>query len=101
MSANRKKLLVPNTLGPAGLAVLAPREDVEVLVYHPGLAKTELHALLRDAAGIALSYTRFGAAEVAAAPVLQVVARIGVGFDAVEIPPLSAGGIPLMIAGTA
>ena len=101
MSANRKKVLVPDTLGPAGLAILSPREDLEVVLYPPGLAKPELHALLRDAAGIGLSFTRFGEAEVAAAPVLQVVARIGVGYDAVEIPPLTARGIPLMIAGTA
>jgi D-3-phosphoglycerate dehydrogenase len=101
MTANRKKLLLPDTLGPAGLAVLAPREDIEVILYPPDLAKPDLHALLRDAAGIGLSYTLFGAAEVAAAPDLQVVARVGVGYDSVEIPPLTARGIPLMIAGTA
>ncbi|MBV8577258.1 MAG: hydroxyacid dehydrogenase [Acetobacteraceae bacterium] len=101
MTANRKKVLVPDTLGPAGLALLEPREDIEIVHFWPGLDKTELHAVLRDAVAIVLSYTRFGAAEVAAAPVLQVVARIGVGFDSVEIPPLTARGIPLMIAGTA
>jgi D-3-phosphoglycerate dehydrogenase len=101
MTANRKKVLVPDTLGAAGLAILRARDDVEVIHFLPGLDKPELHRLLRDAAGIVLSFTRFGAAEVAAAPVLQVVARIGVGFDSVEIPPLTERGIPLMIAGTA
>jgi D-3-phosphoglycerate dehydrogenase len=33
--------------------------------------------------------------------VMQVVARIGVGYDAVEVPALSARGVPLMTAGTA
>jgi D-3-phosphoglycerate dehydrogenase len=57
--------------------------------------------LLVDASAIALSATPFKAAEAAVAPALQVVARIGVGFDAVEIPPLSARKIPLMTTGIA
>ena len=36
-----------------------------------------------------------------AAPAIQVVARIGVGYDAVEVPALTARGVPLMVAGTA
>jgi len=38
---------------------------------------------------------------VAAAPRLQVAARIGVGFDTVDIPALTARGIPLMVVGIA
>ncbi len=101
MPANRRKILVPNTLDQAGLAILKAREDVELVSFQPGLPGPELHALLRDAAAIALSFTSFGPAEVAAAPVLQVVARNGVGYDAVDVPALTARGIPLMIAGTA
>jgi D-3-phosphoglycerate dehydrogenase / 2-oxoglutarate reductase len=69
--------------------------------YAPAIAAADLHALLGDVAGIALSFTPFRQPEVAAAPLLQVVARIGVGFDAVEVPALTARGIPLMVAGTA
>jgi D-3-phosphoglycerate dehydrogenase len=36
-----------------------------------------------------------------ASPTMQVVARIGVGYDAVEIPALTARRVPLMTAGTA
>jgi D-3-phosphoglycerate dehydrogenase len=36
-----------------------------------------------------------------ASPAMQVVARIGVGFDAVEVPALTARRVPLMVAGTA
>ncbi len=32
---------------------------------------------------------------------MMVVARIGVGYDAVDVPALSAKNIPLMTAGTA
>lgn len=45
--------------------------------------------------------TRFGAAELEASKDLQVVARIGVGYDAVDVPALSKRKVPLMIAGTA
>ena len=57
--------------------------------------------MLGDVDGIALSVTPFRQVEVAAAPRLQVVARTGVGFDAVEVPALTARGIPLMVTGTA
>ncbi len=36
-----------------------------------------------------------------ASPAMEVVARIGVGYDAVEVPALTARRVPLMVAGTA
>ena len=39
--------------------------------------------------------------EMDASPAMQVVARIGVGYDAVEVPALTARRVPLMVAGTA
>lgn len=101
MAPNTKKLLVPANMSDAGRAVLAARPDVQVTVYPPAIAPADLHALLRDASGIALSYTPFRRVELDAAPMLEVVARVGVGFDAVEVPALTARGVPLMIAGTA
>jgi len=98
---NRKHVLVPQNMGRSGLEILAAREDVRVTRYDPSIAPADLHMLLADAAGIALSYTPFRQAEVAAAPHLQVVARTGVGFDAVEVPALTARGIPLMVTGSA
>jgi D-3-phosphoglycerate dehydrogenase len=100
MTTNRNRVLVPTTMGQAGLDILTARPDVEVVRYTPGNPPPDLHTLLADAAGIALSVTPFGAPEVAVAPRLQVVARIGVGFDAVDVPALTARGIPLMIGGT-
>jgi D-3-phosphoglycerate dehydrogenase / 2-oxoglutarate reductase len=98
---NRKHVLVPHAMGRAGLDILAAREDVRVTRYAPSIAPEAFHALLGDVAGVALSYTPFRRAELAAAPRLRVVARIGVGFDAVEVPALTARGIPLLVAGTA
>ena len=98
---NRKHVLVPTTMGGAGVDILAARPDLQVTRYAPTIDAEAFHALLADAAGIALSFTPFRQAEVEAAPLLRVVARIGVGFDAVEVPALTARGIPLMVAGTA
>lgn len=101
MAPNRKKVLVPSNMGKQGVDILRARDDVELVVYPSTITLPDLHPMLADAAGIALSATPFRAAEAAASPVMQVVARIGVGYDAVEIPPLSARRIPLMTAGIA
>jgi D-3-phosphoglycerate dehydrogenase len=45
--------------------------------------------------------TPFGEAELKAAPQIRVVARIGVGYDAVDVPALTRHNIPLMVTGTA
>lgn len=98
---NTKTVLVPHFMSHAGISVLRARPDIETVVYPASIGAEAFRALLPEASGVALSATRFGQAEADASPVLEVVARIGVGFDAVAIPPLTARGIPLMIAGTA
>ena len=85
----------------AGVALLQARPDLRVVSYDPRLDPPAFHALLRDAAACALSLTPFGAPEAAAAPSMQVIARIGVGFDRVDVPAATAAGIPLCVAGTA
>ena len=98
---NVKVLLVPDFMDEAGVRLLRARGDVEVVTYVPSIAPPDFHALLAGASGVALSYTKFGRPEVAASPKLEVVARIGVGFDAVDVPVLTEHGLPLMVAGTA
>jgi len=56
---------------------------------------------LKEAAAVTLGATRFGPAESEAAPLLECVARIGVGYDAVDVPTLTARKVPLMVAGIA
>src|SRR5258708_3428752 len=51
--------------------------------------------------GVALGGTRFGEPELEASSGMLVVTRIGVGFDAVDVPALSRRKVPLMVAGTA
>ena len=70
-------------------------------IYPAGIAQAELLPMLSDVAGIALSGTPYRQAEMDASPAMEVVARIGVGYDAVEVPALTARRVPLMVAGTA
>ncbi len=98
---NIKKLLLPTTMAKAGWAIVERREDVEGVPYDVTGPKAELHRLLEDAAGVALSVQPFSDPELDAGPHLEVVARIGVGYDAVDVPALTRRRIPLMIAGTA
>ena len=101
MTTNRKKVLVPHLLGPQGIDILRAREDIDTLVYQADITQAELFPLLADAAGIALWATPFRQVEMDASPVMQVVARIGVGYDAVEVPALTARRVPLMTTGIA
>jgi D-3-phosphoglycerate dehydrogenase / 2-oxoglutarate reductase len=101
MPTNVKKLLLPVTLAKAGWAIVESREDVEGVPYDVTCPKPELHRLLEDVAGVALSVQPFSDPELDAGPSLEVVARIGVGYDAVDVPALTRRKLPLMIAGTA
>ncbi len=101
MATNRRKVLVPHTMGEEGVALLRARDDIETVTYPATITRAELLPILEDCAGIALSGTPYRQTEMDASPAMQVVARIGVGYDAVEIPALTARLVPLMTAGTA
>jgi D-3-phosphoglycerate dehydrogenase len=95
------KLLLPSTMARAGWDALAKRSDVEAVPFDAGIPTTAFHELLADADGVGLSLTPFGEPEIRAAPNLRVVARHGVGYDAVDVPALTRRGVPLMVTGTA
>ena len=101
MASNRKKVLVPHTMGEEGTELLRARDDIEMEIYSATISQSELLPILSEAAGIALSGTPYKQAEMDASPAMQVVARIGVGYDAVGVPALTARRVPLMVAGTA
>jgi D-3-phosphoglycerate dehydrogenase len=101
MVTNRRKVLVPHTMGKQGVDLLRARDDIETVSYPATISQADLLPLLRDCSGIALSGTPFRKTEMDASPAMLVVARIGVGYDAVEVPALTARGVPLMVAGTA
>jgi D-3-phosphoglycerate dehydrogenase len=83
------------------VALLRRRDDIELVIYPAGIAQAEFLPMLSDVAGIALSGTPYKQAEMDVSPAMEVVARIGVGYDAVEVPALTARRVPLMVAGTA
>src|ERR1700726_3280474 len=97
---NRKKLLLPTTMSKAGWTLVEARDDVEGVSFVPTVPKAELHRLLEDVAGVALGVQPFSDPELDAAPHLEVVSRIGVGYDAVDVPALTRRKVPLMIGGT-
>ncbi|HVH73714.1 MAG TPA: hydroxyacid dehydrogenase [Stellaceae bacterium] len=101
MAPNRKKLLLPTTMSKAGWALVEAREDLEGVSFAPTVSKAELRELLADISGVALGVQPFSDPELDAAPMLEVVSRIGVGYDAVDVPALSRRKIPLMIGGIA
>lgn len=101
MATNKRKVMLPHTMAKAGIDLIRARDDIEMVIYPAGVPQAELLPMLADCAGIALSGTPYKKTEMDASPAMQVVARIGVGYDAVEVPALTARGVPLMVAGTA
>ncbi len=97
---SKKKLLLPKTMARPGWDLALSRADVEAVAFAPSLPTQEFHQLLRDADGVALTSTPLKAADIASAPRLKAVGRIGVGYDAVDVDALNARGIPLMTCGT-
>ena len=98
---NRKKIMVPTTMSKSGWALIEARDDVEGVEFVPTIPKAEFHKVLEEASGICLGVQPFSDPELDAAPQLEVVSRIGVGYDAVDVPALTRRRLPLMIAGTA
>jgi D-3-phosphoglycerate dehydrogenase len=104
MATNKKKLLITESMAPGGWALFQERADVEAIKFPNMISSADFRAMLEQHApvhGVALGATPFGKPELAAARDMRVVGRIGVGFDAVDIPALTASKIPLMVVGTA
>jgi len=97
---NRKKVLIVGRMPQAGIEVLKKRDDVDYEILTDDTVPS-LHPKLKDAHAVTLGGTPFRQAELSAAPEMMVVARLGVGFDAVEIPALNKRKIPLMTTGIA
>ncbi len=104
MAANKKKIFITQTLSQPGRAVLNARDDIETVEFPNLISAQDFKALLAEHApvhGVALGATRFGEPELEAAKDMKVVTRIGVGYDAVDLPALSRRGIPLLVVGIA
>lgn len=100
-AAGHYTVLAPDALAPEGMALAQSRPEVQLRLFPPSLGTDAFRALLGDAHAAVLGLTPFGAEELEAAPALRVVARIGVGFDTIDVAALTRRGVPLMVAGTA
>jgi D-3-phosphoglycerate dehydrogenase / 2-oxoglutarate reductase len=104
MATNKKKILITESFSPKGRALLAERDDVEMIEFPNMISAGDFETMLKQHApvhGVALGATRFGEPELEASKGMKVVTRIGVGYDAVDVPALSRRNVPLMVAGTA
>ena len=104
MTTNKKKIFITQTMAPCGRALLTERDDIELVEFPNLISSPDFEALLKQHApvhGVALGATRFGETELEAARDMKVVTRIGVGFDAVDVPALSRRKVPLMVVGIA
>ena len=98
---NRKKVLIVGWMPQAGIEVLKKRDDVDYEVLPLTEVAGSFHKKLGDANAVTLGGTPYKQAELNVSPVMEVVARLGVGFDQVEVPALSKRKIPLMTTGIA
>jgi len=98
---NRKKVLIVGWMPQAGMDVLQKRDDVDFEILPLKDVASSYHAKLKDAHAVTLGGTPYKQAELDVSPVMEVVARLGVGFDQVEVPALSKRKIPLMTTGIA
>ena len=104
MATNKKRVLATEALAPAGREQFDQRDDIETITFSHMITGPAFQALLSEHApvhGLVLGATKITDAELDAAGELAVVARIGVGYDAIDIPALSARKIPVMIAAEA
>src|SRR6202140_3221208 len=104
MTTNKKKIFVTESVSQPGRALLKERDDIEIVEFPNMISAHDFEAMLKAQApvhGVALGGTRFGEPELEASKDMKVVTRIGVGYDAVDVPALSRRKIPLMVAGTA
>jgi len=104
MSTNKKTVLYTDSMGSNGIEILRGRDDVEAIPFNYFMKGTEYQDLLKAHApvhAVILGATPFGEGEFAASNGIEVVARTGVGYDAIDIPAMTARKIPVMIAGTA
>lgn len=104
MATNKKKIFVTESMSQQGRALLNARDDIDLVEFPNMISQADFNAKLKEHApvhGVALGGTRFGEPELESSRDMLVVTRIGVGFDAVDVPALSRRKVPLMVAGTA
>jgi D-3-phosphoglycerate dehydrogenase len=91
-------VLVAGPLHPSGRAVLDRAPGITVQ-YLDETSEASLAAHVAEADAVLLRTQPMSAATVAKAQRLRIVSRHGVGYDAVDVDALNAGGIALAVCG--
>src|ERR1700722_12047750 len=90
------KVLVADKISPKGVAWLRQQPGIEVVEAY-GSAPAKLLSLVADVHAIAVrSETKITAEVIAAAPLLRVVGRAGVGVDNVDVDAATERGVIVM-----
>jgi len=104
MATNKKRVFIPDALAPAAVAMLEARGDIEIHRFVNMISVADFNKELASFSHVnaaLLGPTPWGESETRNAKGLQVVARIGVGYDAVDVPALTKARVPLMTTGIA
>ncbi|MEO1265256.1 MAG: NAD(P)-dependent oxidoreductase, partial [Pseudomonadota bacterium] len=102
MATNTKKVLLPHTLGQEARALLDARSDVTPIYFPHLMPNDEFLELVKAEAPVTswiLGPTRISVPHIEAAEALAVTARLGVGYDAIDVPAHTERGVPVMTAG--
>lgn len=104
MTTNKKRIMVPDAMAKVAVALFEARDDIEIHRFVNMISVADFNATMQRLGNVnaaLLGPTRFGREEIASAKGLQVVARIGVGYDSVDVAGLTEAGVPLMTTGIA
>jgi D-3-phosphoglycerate dehydrogenase len=93
-----KHVLVIEPFHDAGLALFAPRKDINLTIVS-GLDDPAFLPALQRAEALTIRMAPLGAELIAKAPNLQMVSRHGVGYDTVDVDALTKRGIVLSVVG--
>ena len=96
----KKRIMVQMPLTDGICSVFDARKDVEAVQFTQ-LSEDNILQHVGEYDAAILSITPFTARIIDKADKMQIVARHGVGYDAVDVPALTKKGIPLAVVGTA
>ncbi len=96
----KKRIMVQMPLTDGICSVLDARKDVEAVQFTQ-LSEDNILQHVGEYDAAILSITPFTERIIDKADKMQIVARHGVGYDAVDVPALTKKGIPLAVVGTA
>jgi D-3-phosphoglycerate dehydrogenase len=97
----KKRVMVQMPIGKGMRDAFDGRPDIEAEPFLDDLSEDNIARHIADYDAAILALAPFTPRIVEHAKRLQVVSRVGVGYDTVDVPALTKAGIPLTVTGTA